>query len=125
MLMEHMEGAGLASTSDQNGVLAQRQPLARAKRTLDVVLAGAGLLASLPLWIVIASAIKAEDGGPVFFQDKRVGLGGREFRVFKFRTMAPDADRLFGPKQAAEHDPRVTRVGRLLRSTAMDELPQL
>jgi lipopolysaccharide/colanic/teichoic acid biosynthesis glycosyltransferase len=92
---------------------------------LDVVVAGAGLLGSLPLWGVIALAIKWEDGGPVFFRDRRVGLGGREFRVLKFRTMVPDADRLFGPRQATADDPRVTRVGRLLRATAMDELPQL
>ncbi len=96
-----------------------------AKRTFDVVLAGLGLLGSLPLWLVVAILIKLEDRGPIFFRDRRVGREGREFAVLTFRTMVPDADRLFGPRQATENDPRVTRVGRWLRATAMDELPQL
>ncbi len=96
-----------------------------AKRALDFIVAGTGLLTSLPLWGLIALAIKWEDGGPVFFRDKRVGQGGRVFKVLKFRTMVPDADRLFGPKQATKNDPRITRVGSLFRATAMDELPQL
>jgi lipopolysaccharide/colanic/teichoic acid biosynthesis glycosyltransferase len=99
--------------------------LSLAKRALDVGLAGTGLASSLALWGLIALAIKLEDGGPVFFHDRRVGRGGRQFRVLKFRTMIPDADRRFGPRQAAERDPRVTRVGRWLRATALDELPQL
>ena len=95
------------------------------KRLFDSTLAGIGLLISAPLWWVIAAAIKIEDGGPIFFPQARVGQGGRVFYALKFRSMVPDADRRFGPVQAAEHDPRVTRVGRLLRATAMDELPQL
>ena len=95
------------------------------KRPLDVILSGLGLLVSAPLWAFIAMAIKMEDGGPVFFRDKRMGKGGGVFEVFKFRTMVRDADALFGPRQAMEDDPRVTRVGRLLRATALDELPQL
>lgn len=95
------------------------------KRAFDVALSGVGLLGSLPLWGLIALAVRWEDGGPVFFRDERVGQGGRVFRVLKFRTMVPEADRLFGPRQAGENDPRVTRVGRLLRATALDELPQL
>jgi lipopolysaccharide/colanic/teichoic acid biosynthesis glycosyltransferase len=96
-----------------------------AKRLLDLMISGVGLLGSLPLWGVIAAAIKWEDGGPVFFRDLRVGQGGELFTALKFRTMVHDADSLFGPRQATEDDPRVTRVGRLLRATAMDELPQL
>jgi len=95
------------------------------KRAFDVSLAGLGLLLSAPLWGVIAIAVKAGDGGPVFFGQDRVGLGGRRFTSWKFRSMVPDADRRWGPLQAAEDDRRVTRVGRLLRATAMDELPQL
>jgi lipopolysaccharide/colanic/teichoic acid biosynthesis glycosyltransferase len=95
------------------------------KRLFDIVLSGAGLIASSPLWAIIAAAVKLEDGGPVFFPQMRVGLGGRPFRALKFRSMVPDADRRFGLVQASEHDPRVTRIGRLLRATAMDELPQL
>ena len=95
------------------------------KRLFDAGLSGAGLLISAPLWLVIPAAIKLEDGGPVFFPQERVGLDGRVFLALKFRSMRPDAETLTGPVQAAENDPRVTRVGRVLRATAMDELPQL
>jgi len=95
------------------------------KRLFDAVLSGAGLLVSAPLWCVIPIAIKIEDGGPVFFPQERVGLDGRVFRALKFRSMCPDAEKLSGPVQATANDPRVTRVGRALRATAMDELPQL
>ncbi len=98
---------------------------ASCKRVFDAGLAALGLLGSLPLWGAIALAVSLEDRGPIFFRDRRVGRRGRVFDVVKFRTMVPDADRLFGPKQAGENDPRVTRVGRFLRATAMDELPQL
>jgi lipopolysaccharide/colanic/teichoic acid biosynthesis glycosyltransferase len=96
-----------------------------AKRALDAALSGAGLIASSPLWVVIAAAITLESRGPVFFAQDRVGEGGRIFKALKFRSMIADAERGVGPVQAAEHDPRVTRVGRILRATAMDELPQL
>ena len=95
------------------------------KRALDVSLSGAGLIASLPVWAVAAAAIKLEDGGPIFFGQERVGLGGRSFFVWKFRSMIPDAEAKVGALQASAHDPRITRVGRLMRATAMDELPQL
>jgi lipopolysaccharide/colanic/teichoic acid biosynthesis glycosyltransferase len=95
------------------------------KRTFDVVLAGAGLLGSAPLWGLFALAIKLEDGGPVFFRQERVGRNGRRFTALKFRSMRPDAEAGIGAVQAVEDDPRVTRVGRLMRATAMDELPQL
>ena len=95
------------------------------KRFFDAVLSGAGLLVSVPLWCVIPLAIKLEDGGPVFFPQERVGLDGRVFLALKFRSMRPDAEKLTGPVQATADDPRVTRVGRVLRATAMDELPQL
>jgi lipopolysaccharide/colanic/teichoic acid biosynthesis glycosyltransferase len=100
-------------------------PMPIAKRTLDVVLSGLGLLVSAPLWALIAGAVKLQDGGSVFYSQERVGEGGRPFRAFKFRSMIPDAETASGPLQAAEDDPRVTPVGRLLRATAMDELPQL
>jgi lipopolysaccharide/colanic/teichoic acid biosynthesis glycosyltransferase len=96
-----------------------------AKRVFDVTLAVAGLIGSAPLWAAIAIAIKLEDGGPVFFPQERVGLGGRVFTALKFRSMRVDAESRSGPLQADEDDPRVTRIGRLLRGTAMDELPQL
>jgi lipopolysaccharide/colanic/teichoic acid biosynthesis glycosyltransferase len=96
-----------------------------AKRALDVMLSGVGLIASAPLWAVIALLIKLEDGGPVFYRQQRSGRNGVPFDVHKFRSMIPDAEAHVGAVQATEHDPRVTRVGRLLRATAMDELPQL
>jgi lipopolysaccharide/colanic/teichoic acid biosynthesis glycosyltransferase len=92
------------------------------KRPFDALLAGLGLLLSAPLWGMIALAIKLEDGGPVFFRQERWGQGKRPIRVYKFRTMIPNADRTV---QATEDDPRITRVGRILRATALDEMPQL
>jgi len=96
-----------------------------AKRALDVLLSGAMLTVTAPLWGVLAAIIKLEDGGTVFFGQNRVGEGGRIFRALKFRSMIPDAEAVVGALQATEHDPRVTRIGRIMRATAMDELPQL
>lgn len=96
-----------------------------AKRALDILFGGIGLVASAPLWLIIAAAVKLYDGGPVFYGQPRVGWHGRIFRVWKFRSMRPDAERDSGPLQASANDPRVTPVGRALRATAMDELPQL
>ena len=96
-----------------------------AKRVLDVALSGFGVLMSAPLWALIAAAIKLDTRGPVFYGQARVGEGGRIFRVLKFRSMIADAERETGPMPSGEDDPRVTRVGRVLRATAMDELPQL
>ncbi|HPW16974.1 MAG TPA: VanZ family protein [Candidatus Aminicenantes bacterium] len=95
------------------------------KRPFDVALSGLGLLVSLPLWIVIPLAVRLEDGGPAFYAQERVGLGGRTFKALKFRSMVRDAEKGSGPVQAVAGDPRVTRAGRVLRATAMDELPQL
>ena len=95
------------------------------KRALDVALSGFGVLLSAPLWALIAAAIKIDTRGPVFYGQPRVGEGGRIFRVLKFRSMIDDAERDTGPLPAGEDDQRVTRVGRVLRATAMDELPQL
>jgi lipopolysaccharide/colanic/teichoic acid biosynthesis glycosyltransferase len=96
-----------------------------AKRLVDLPLAGLGLLASAPLWPFVALAIKLDDGGPVFYGQRRVGKGGYQFKSWKFRSMVPDSDQHFGPLQASDGDARVTRVGRLLRATALDELPQM
>jgi len=95
-----------------------------AKRIVSLCLATLGLLASLPLWPVIALAIKLDDRGPVLFRQRRVGWRGRGFNMLKFRTMRTDAEKT-GAQWAAEDDPRVTRVGRFLRATRLDELPQL
>jgi lipopolysaccharide/colanic/teichoic acid biosynthesis glycosyltransferase len=93
-----------------------------AKRSFDIVLSALGLMLSLPLWLIFSAAIKLEDGGPVFYSQERVGRQGKKFKSWKFRSMIPDADRRL---QAADRDPRVTKIGRILRATAMDELPQL
>ena len=95
------------------------------KRGFDVLLSGAGLIASLPVWGIISLAVKLNDGGPVFYRQERVGKDGRVFTSLKFRSMLPDSDRKWGAIPATENDPRITRVGRILRATAMDELPQL
>ncbi len=95
------------------------------KRALDVVLASVGLLVISPLLVVIATAVKLSSPGPIFFRQKRVGLGGRRFHILKFRTMVLDAEQQTGPVWAVTDDPRATRVGRFLRRTNFDELPQL
>ena len=96
-----------------------------AKRAFDMGLSGVGLILSAPVWGVIALAVKLEDGGPIFFSQERVGIGGTGFRAMKFRSMIPNAEAKVGALQASANDPRVTRVGRFLRATAADELPQL
>jgi len=101
------------------------RPTPVVKRAVDVVLAGVGLLVSAPLWALFAALIKLEDRGPIFYRQPRVGQGGRLFDVLKFRSMIPDAEAAVGKLQAGVDDPRVTRVGRIMRATAMDELPQL
>src|SRR5262245_55847895 len=100
-------------------------PVSFAKRTLDILLSGTGVVCSLPLWALAAIAIKLEDGGDVFFGQERVGQSGRVFKVLKFRSMIQNAEAKVGALQASHRDPRITRVGRWLRATAMDELPQL
>jgi len=103
----------------------KKRRLLWAKRPFDLLVSSLGLLGSLPIWLLIAVSIKLDDGGPVFYSQERVGMGGRRYRSYKFRSMIPESDRRFGPLQASEHDHRVTRVGRFLRATALDELPQL
>ena len=95
------------------------------KRVLDFGLATIGLVVSMPLWVIVACAIRLEDGGPILFTQQRWGRGGRPFRAYKFRSMVPDADRRFGAGQAGDGDRRVTRVGRIMRPISLDELPQL
>jgi exopolysaccharide biosynthesis polyprenyl glycosylphosphotransferase len=95
------------------------------KHTCDFVFALAGLALASPLFLLTGIFIKATSPGPVFYTQERVGKKGRMFRVVKFRTMVNDAEKLSGPVLAAENDPRVTPVGRILRSVRLDELPQL
>jgi lipopolysaccharide/colanic/teichoic acid biosynthesis glycosyltransferase len=94
------------------------------KQSFDVIASAAGLLVLSPLFIAISLAVKLNDGGPVFYRARRVGRGGRLFRLYKFRTMRVDADKK-GPGITASGDTRITRIGRWLRRTKLDELPQL
>ena len=100
-------------------------PYLVAKRCLDIFAAIIGLILLSPLFLVVAILIKLDSKGPVFFSQERVGKKGRIFRIHKFRTMVQDAERKTGPVWAREDDPRVTVVGRVLRKSKIDELPQL
>jgi lipopolysaccharide/colanic/teichoic acid biosynthesis glycosyltransferase len=108
-------------------------PVRLAKRLVDVVGSVAGLAVTLPLYLPIAVAIRAESPGPIFYVQRRAGRlvdasgGGRwdEFDMIKFRSMSDDAERATGAVISTRGDPRVTRVGRFLRATRLDELPQL
>jgi lipopolysaccharide/colanic/teichoic acid biosynthesis glycosyltransferase len=95
------------------------------KRAADVLVSAAGLLASLPLSAASAIAIWAAEGRPIFYLQPRVGRGGKSFQAIKFRSMVKDAEAQSGAVLAAENDPRITPLGKLLRKTALDELPQL
>lgn len=95
------------------------------KRVFDISVAGIGLIVSSPLWMAIAAAIKLDDGGPVFHRQTRIGRGSQPFDVFKFRSMSVSCRVEDTMTQARENDPRVTRVGAILRATGADELPQL
>ncbi|HXG75406.1 MAG TPA: sugar transferase [Gaiellaceae bacterium] len=94
-------------------------------RALDVVLAGTGLALTSPLLGLAALAIKLEDGGPVLYRQTRVGKDGRDFELLKLRTMVVGAERMGAGFAVDKGDPRITRVGRVLRRTSLDELPQL
>jgi lipopolysaccharide/colanic/teichoic acid biosynthesis glycosyltransferase len=96
-----------------------------AKRVLDIVAGGAALFLSTPFWVAIGLAVLLEDGWPVLYPQRRVGKGGRLFTAYKFRSMIRDAEKVTGPVLATTDDPRITRVGRLLRKMALDEIPQL
>ena len=104
-----------------------RQGLVRSivKRVFDLVASIVLLVLALPVMIIAAIAILIEDGAPLFYFQERVGQGGRSFRVIKFRSMRRDAEKDGKPKWAQSNDDRVTRVGRFLRKTRIDELPQL
>ncbi|MBI2174595.1 MAG: sugar transferase [Candidatus Omnitrophica bacterium] len=95
------------------------------KRIFDFVFASFALLMSLPLWLLFSLAIKLEDGGPVLFRQRRWGKNKKPIVVYKFRTMIVNADEKFGSVQAQENDRRITRIGRFLRATSLDEMPQI
>jgi lipopolysaccharide/colanic/teichoic acid biosynthesis glycosyltransferase len=94
------------------------------KRLMDLFLASFALVATSPIWLAAALTVRVTSGGPVLYAGERVGKDGRLFRMYKFRTMRRDADRM-GSAVTGAGDPRVTAVGRVLRATKLDELPQL
>lgn len=95
------------------------------KRAIDIAVSFAGLVLCVPLFVVVAVLIKLDSPGPVFFRQERIGKGGRPFYPFKFRTMVQNAERMGLGYNTAVDDPRITRVGRVLRNWGIDELPQL
>lgn len=95
------------------------------KRGIDFCVSAAALILLSPLFLVIALVVWLEDRGPVLYSQVRVGMNGRRFRIFKFRTMSVDAERHLGAVWSVPHDPRCTRVGYVLRRSGFDELPQL
>lgn len=94
------------------------------KRIFDVIVSLVGLMIVSPLFILMALRIKRDSSGPVFYRGIRVGRFGKPFKIFKFRTMLVDAEKIGGPS-TADDDPRVTEIGRFLRKYKLDELPQL
>jgi len=94
------------------------------KRFFDIISSAIGLLVLSPVLLIVAIAIKLEDGGLVFYRGARVGREGRPFRIFKFRSMVLNAEKL-GPSSTAGDDPRITRTGAFVRRSKLDELPQL
>ncbi len=95
------------------------------KRIMDLLICLPVAAIALPFMLLAALAIKLEDGGPVFYKQKRATLGGKVFEILKFRSMVVDADKIGNQAGATTHDPRITKVGRIIRATRIDELPQL
>jgi len=93
------------------------------KRFFDIACSAVVLILFSPLFLLAALLIKIEDGGPVFYRGARVGKNGEKFRMFKFRSMVMNADRIGGPS-TADDDPRITKTGKFLRKTKLDEIPQ-
>lgn len=145
--LAHTHQASVTPTSGDNAVVSNVAPLghpefpityvsyAVAKRTLDMVVASIILLLATPFMIVTALLIKLTSRGPVLFAQTRIGLGGKPFTCFKFRSMFADAEdrredllhlnELTGPVFKIKNDPRMTPIGRILRKFSLDELPQL
>lgn len=113
----------------------ERRPYDVAKRFFDIVLSLCGLVILSPLFLITAVAIRLDSKGPAFYSQKRIGKNGKPFKMYKFRSMCVDAEQQLerlaalnerdGPTFKITHDPRVTRVGRFIRKTCIDELPQL
>ncbi|MFP5392658.1 MAG: TIGR03013 family XrtA/PEP-CTERM system glycosyltransferase, partial [Gammaproteobacteria bacterium] len=95
------------------------------KRAFDLVCSATILVATFPIMVITAALIWLEDRSPIFYQQERVGLDGKTFKVLKFRSMRNDAEKGGKPQWAQQNDPRITRVGNFIRKTRIDELPQI
>lgn len=132
---ENMETTSLRTQSDVKTKISKKVYI-KVKRVIDVILASIALILLSPLFAIIAIAIKIDSKGPVFFAHKRIGKNGKIIKLYKFRSMVINAEELiksFTPEQMREYkenykltnDPRITKVGKFLRKTSLDELPQL
>ena len=126
----------LTLENEENKVVVKKNYYKYIKRILDIVLSSIGFIVLLPIFGMIALCVKLDSRGPVFFKHKRIGKNGKEIYIYKFRTMVKNAEDMikdFTPEQAKEFrknyklkdDPRITKVGKVLRKTSLDELPQL
>lgn len=95
------------------------------KRLLDIAVSTMALVIAGPIMLLVAIAIKLDGSGPILFSQVRTGLDGREFKVYKFRSMRHNAEKITGPVLATENDPRITKLGNFMRATRLDELPQI
>ena len=132
---ENIETTSLRTQSDVKTKISKKVYI-KIKRVIDVILASVALILLSPLFVIIAIAIKIDSKGPVFFAHKRIGKNGKIIKLYKFRSMVINAEELiksFTPEQMREYkenykltnDPRITKVGKFLRKTSLDELPQL
>ena len=94
------------------------------KRILDIIISIIGIVLTSPIMIIVSIIIKLTDGGNIFYKQERVTIGEKRFQVLKFRTMVMNAEKLTGPVLACEDDPRITKIGKVMRATRIDELPQ-
>lgn len=95
------------------------------KRILDIISSLIGLIIGIPILIVFGILIKIEDSGPIFYKQERLGLNGMKFYIYKLRSMSVDAEKAGGAQWAQKNDPRVTKIGKFIRKTRIDEIPQL
>ena len=123
-----IKGATEISLFDTPLLLVRRRGLTFTQRTvkrlMDIVLSLTALIIASPVLLVVSVAIKIEDGGPVFYKQARVTQGNKEFNILKFRSMIPDAEKEGKSQPAVDNDPRITKVGKIIRATRIDELPQ-
>jgi len=121
--LHYIDGNWLLQQEGLQGYVSK--PYVYMKRLLDLFMAGCLLLLLFPLGLLVALVIKLDSKGPVIFSQERIGMHRNSFKCLKFRTMVQDAEKASGPVWSTDNDPRITRVGRLLRKSRLDELPQL